>query len=142
MFFELRQYTLWPGKQAAFVKLMDEVIIPFQTSVGMDIRGSWVAEEDETQFFWIRASCAATVEHVRSLLPEGRERITASTITASQLQGLGASGGDKIVLGAIERNYPLIHPNWVRGGAGASLRRRLRQRHVEERGRAANSCPT
>ena len=55
MFFELRQYTLWPGKQAAFVKLMDEVIIPFQTSVGMDIRGSWVAEEDETQFFWIRA---------------------------------------------------------------------------------------
>ena len=55
MLFELRQYTLWPGKQADFVKLMEEVIIPFQTSVGMDIRGSWVAEEDETQFIWIRA---------------------------------------------------------------------------------------
>lgn len=55
MLFELRQYTLWPGKQADFVKIMEEVIIPFQTSMGMDIRGSWVAEEDETQFIWIRA---------------------------------------------------------------------------------------
>ena len=86
MFFELRQYTLWPGKQAAFVKLMDEVIIPFQTSVGMDIRGSWVAEEDETQFFWIRA-----------FQSEAERR--------------------------------------------ASLRRCLRQRHVEERGRAAAARP-
>lgn len=54
MFFELRQYKIYPGKQAAWVRLMEEEIIPFQTAQGMDIRGSWVGEEDETQYFWIR----------------------------------------------------------------------------------------
>ena len=54
MFFELRQYKIRPGKQADWVKLMEEEIIPFQTKQGMDIRGSWVGEEDESQYFWIR----------------------------------------------------------------------------------------
>ncbi len=54
MFFELRQYKIYPGKQAAWVRLMEEEIIPFQTAQGMDIRGSWVGEEDETQYFWMR----------------------------------------------------------------------------------------
>ena len=54
MFFELRQYKIRPGKQAAWVKLMEEEIIPFQTAQGMDIRGSWVGEEDESQYFWMR----------------------------------------------------------------------------------------
>jgi len=54
MFFELRQYKINPGKQAAWVKLMEEEIIPFQTKQGMDIRGSWVGEEDESQYFWMR----------------------------------------------------------------------------------------
>jgi hypothetical protein len=54
MFFELRQYKIRPGKQAAWVKLMEGEIIPFQTAQGMDIRGSWVGEEDESQYFWIR----------------------------------------------------------------------------------------
>lgn len=55
VFFELRQYKIYPGKQAEWVRLMEEEIIPFQASQGMDIRGSWVGEEDETQYFWMRA---------------------------------------------------------------------------------------
>ena len=55
MFFELRQYKIRPGKQAEWVKLMEEEIIPFQTAQGMDIRGSWVGEEVESQYFWMRS---------------------------------------------------------------------------------------
>ncbi|PZC45208.1 MAG: NIPSNAP protein [Chloroflexi bacterium] len=55
MFFELRQYRIRPGQQAAWVALMEAEIIPFQTAQGMDIRGSWVGEDDETQYFWMRA---------------------------------------------------------------------------------------
>ena len=55
MFFELRQYKINPGKQAEWVTMMEDVIIPFQNEKGMDIRGSWVGEEDETQYFWMRS---------------------------------------------------------------------------------------
>jgi len=54
MFFELRQYKIRPGKQAAWVRLMEEEIIPFQVSKGMVILGSWVGEEDASIFYWIR----------------------------------------------------------------------------------------
>lgn len=54
MFFELRQYEIKPGCQAAWVKLMEEEIIPFQVSKGMVILGSFVGESDESVFFWIR----------------------------------------------------------------------------------------
>ena len=50
------------------------------------------------------------LDYVRSFLPEDvRERITAST--AHRYKGLERQA--VIVLDAIERQYPLIHPNWV-----------------------------
>ena len=55
MFFEFRHYKINPGMQAEWVELMENAIIPFQTAQGMDIRGSWVGEEDETDYFWMRA---------------------------------------------------------------------------------------
>lgn len=54
MFFELRQYHVKPGKQAEWVKCMEEEIIPFQTQMGMVIIGSFVGEEDESTYVWIR----------------------------------------------------------------------------------------
>lgn len=54
MFFELRQYKIRPGKQAAWVALMEEEIIPFQVAQGMVILGSFVGEEDESVYYWIR----------------------------------------------------------------------------------------
>lgn len=53
MFFELRQYQLRPGKRDEWVKLMDEVIIPFQMSKGMVIHGSFVDEENDV-YVWMR----------------------------------------------------------------------------------------
>jgi hypothetical protein len=54
MFFELRQYRAKPGQRANWVKFMEEVIIPFQVSKGMVILGSFVGQEEDDLYVWIR----------------------------------------------------------------------------------------
>ncbi len=54
MLFELRQYRVRPGKRDDWVKVMEEQIIPFQSSKGMVIVGSFVAEEDPDLYVWLR----------------------------------------------------------------------------------------
>ena len=54
MFFELRQYHVRPGQQEKWVKCMEEEIIPFQVKMGMVILGSFVGEEDQGVYVWIR----------------------------------------------------------------------------------------
>ncbi len=54
MLFELRQYRMKPGKRDAWVSFMETEIIPFQVSKGMVIAGSWVGEEEEDLYVWIR----------------------------------------------------------------------------------------
>lgn len=54
MFFELRQYRALPGKRSEWVQFMEEEIIPFQTSKGMAILGSFVGEEEDDLYVWIR----------------------------------------------------------------------------------------
>lgn len=53
-FFELRQYRTRPGQREAWLKYMDEVIIPFQVSKGMVVVGSYAGEEEEDLYVWIR----------------------------------------------------------------------------------------
>ena len=53
-FYELRQYKILPGKMAAWVDLMETVIIPFQTSKGMVITASFSGEEDDSIYIWMR----------------------------------------------------------------------------------------
>lgn len=54
MFFELRQYRTLPGKRDEWVNFMEEVIIPFQVSKGMVIVGSFVGQEEDDLYIWIR----------------------------------------------------------------------------------------
>jgi quinol monooxygenase YgiN len=54
MLFELRQYTTYPGKRDRLVEVMEQDVIPFQTSKGVVIVGSFVAEEDPDTYVWIR----------------------------------------------------------------------------------------
>ena len=54
MFFELRQYRTKPGQRQNWVKLMEEEIIPFQVAKGMVILGSFVGEEEDDLYVWIR----------------------------------------------------------------------------------------
>jgi hypothetical protein len=53
-FFELRQYRMRPGQREKWVKFMTEEIIPFQASKGMVIVGSFVGQEEEDLYVWIR----------------------------------------------------------------------------------------
>lgn len=53
-FFELRQYKVQTGKMAAWLELMENEIIPFQVSKGMVICASFLGEEDDSIYFWIR----------------------------------------------------------------------------------------
>jgi DNA helicase-4 len=50
------------------------------------------------------------VEHIRSFLPEEERRHVTSS-TTHRYKGLEKLG--VIVLDAVKRSYPLIHPNWV-----------------------------
>ena len=54
MFYELRQYRTRPGKRQEWVDFMEEVIIPFQVSKGMVIAGSFVGEEEDDLYIWMR----------------------------------------------------------------------------------------
>lgn len=54
MFYEFRQYTIKDGKRKEWVKFMEEEIIPFQVSQGMVVLGSFVDEEDDSLYYWIR----------------------------------------------------------------------------------------
>src|SRR5262249_48631276 len=54
MIFELRQYHVHPGQRDKWVRFMEEEIIPFQVKMGMVILGSFVGEEDESTYVWIR----------------------------------------------------------------------------------------
>jgi hypothetical protein len=53
-FYELRQYKVRPGKMDAWVKIMEEEIIPFQISKGMVICGSFRGETDDSAYVWLR----------------------------------------------------------------------------------------
>jgi hypothetical protein len=53
-FFELRQYVIKPGQMAAWIKLFDEEILPFQVGKGMVVTGVFRGEADNAVFIWIR----------------------------------------------------------------------------------------
>ena len=54
MFFELRQYRVRPGQRENWVKHMEEVIIPYQVSKGMVVVGSFVGQEEDDLYVWMR----------------------------------------------------------------------------------------
>ena len=53
-FYELRQYFVRPGKMNEWVRIMEQEIIPFQTSKGMVICGSFRGETDDSVYIWLR----------------------------------------------------------------------------------------
>jgi len=54
MFFELRQYRIKGGQRETFVKHMEEEVIPFQIEKGMVVVGSFVAQEEDDLYVWMR----------------------------------------------------------------------------------------
>ena len=79
MFYEIRRYQARPGRRDDWVRYMEDTVIPFQQAKGMTVIASFIDEEDEDGYVWIRrfddeddrvARCAAVYED-----PEWRERI-------------------------------------------------------------------
>ncbi|WP_405590298.1 NIPSNAP family protein [Streptomyces sp. NBC_01092] len=54
MFYELRRYRTRPGRRDEWVRYMEDVVIPFQTSKGMTVTASFIDEEDQDGYVWIR----------------------------------------------------------------------------------------
>ncbi len=54
MLIELREYTVYPGKRDEWVKMMEEEIIPFQIKNGVVVLGSFVCDDQENIYVWIR----------------------------------------------------------------------------------------
>ena len=54
MHYEIRRYQARPGRRDEWVRYMEDVIIPFQASLGMDVTASFVEAEDEDGYVWIR----------------------------------------------------------------------------------------
>jgi len=54
LFFELREYRTLQGKRQDWVNYMEQVIIPFQVGKGMVIVGSFVGQEEDDLYIWIR----------------------------------------------------------------------------------------
>lgn len=53
-FYEIRQYAIFDGKMADWLKLFEEEITPFQVARGMVISGVFRGETDDSVFVWIR----------------------------------------------------------------------------------------
>ncbi len=53
-FYELRQYTVRPGRMEQWLELMEGSIIPFQVAQGMVICGSFRGETDDSVYVWLR----------------------------------------------------------------------------------------
>lgn len=64
MFFELREYRTLPGQRENWVRFMEDEIIPFQTGKGMVIVGSFVGQEEDDLYIWVRRF-ASEEERVR-----------------------------------------------------------------------------
>ena len=54
MFFELRESRTSPGKTQEWVDYIEQVVIPFQVSKGVVVVGSFVGQEKDDLYVWIR----------------------------------------------------------------------------------------
>ena len=53
-FYELRQYKVLPGQMDAWIKVMEQEIVPWQVSKRMVITGSFQGEADPSVYVWLR----------------------------------------------------------------------------------------
>ncbi|MEZ0110103.1 hypothetical protein ABH920_004117 [Catenulispora sp. EB89] len=54
MFYEIRRYQVQPGRRDEWVRYMEDVVMPFQQSKGMTVTASFIDEEDDDGYVWIR----------------------------------------------------------------------------------------
>jgi hypothetical protein len=53
--YELRQYTLWPGKREVLIELFDREFLESQEATGMRVDGQFRDEDRPDRFVWVRS---------------------------------------------------------------------------------------
>ncbi len=103
MFFELREYRTQPGQRDNWVRFMEEQIIPFQESQGMTISGSFVGQEEEDLYIWVRrfedeedrkrlyAAVYESDHWKNEIAPKVPEMLDRSKIVVRRIEATGAS---------------------------------------------------
>lgn len=54
MIYEIRRYQARPGRRDEWVAYMEGTVLPFQVGRGMDVVASFVDDEDDDGYVWIR----------------------------------------------------------------------------------------
>lgn len=54
MFYEIRRYQVRPGRRDAWVRYMEDTVLPFQIAMGMSVTASFVDEQDPDAYVWMR----------------------------------------------------------------------------------------
>ena len=97
MFYELRRYQIQPNRRDEWVRYMDEVILPYQSSKGMVITASFVDEEDPDAYIWLR----------RFENEEERVRLYAETYQDDRwINEIGVVAGEMLVSAQVTRLVP------------------------------------
>ncbi len=52
--FEIRHYNVKDGKMAEWIDFMEDRIVPFMISKGMDVNAMFESDDEENLFIWIR----------------------------------------------------------------------------------------
>ena len=52
--FEIRHYNVKDGRMAEWIGFMEDRIVPFMISNGMDVNAMFESDDDENLFIWIR----------------------------------------------------------------------------------------
>jgi hypothetical protein len=103
MLLEIRHYTMLAGQRDAWVKYFEEKIAPFQTAKGMVILGSFVDEQDDDGFVWIRrfddeqhrvelyAAVYEDDEWINDIAPEIPSMLDRSKIVVTRLNPVSSS---------------------------------------------------
>jgi hypothetical protein len=54
VFYEIRQYWTKPGQRPEWVTYMETVVLPYMVERGISVTGSFLDEQDEDGYVWIR----------------------------------------------------------------------------------------
>jgi NIPSNAP len=54
VYYEIRRYQTQPGRREEWLRYMEEVIIPFQIEQGMNVTASFIDDQDEDGYVWMR----------------------------------------------------------------------------------------
>ncbi len=98
MILELRQYRIFPGKRDEWVKFMEERLIPSVVAFGVVVVGSFISQDDEDVYIWIRrfedeahleayrTTYFAMDEWTNELLPRVQEMLDAPRMLVTRIE--------------------------------------------------------